>query len=129
MPWHTTTPMLQRHEFVILAGQQGPVFKELCRRFGISRKTGYKWLDRFRRGGAAALAEQPRRPHRSPMQTPSALSEAVIGLRLENPAWGGRKLKRRLEDLGHLDVPSASTCTEILRRADLLAKEVPRGPM
>jgi transposase InsO family protein len=121
--------MLQRHEFVVLAGQQGPAFKELCRRFGISRKTGYKWIDRFRSGGAAALTDQPRRPHRSPLQTPSALSEAVIGLRLVNPAWGGRKLKRRLEDMGHLDVPAASTCTEILRRADLLAKEVPHGPM
>lgn len=46
MPWRTLTPMSQRYEFVVLAGQSGLAFCELCRRFGVSRKTGYKWRQR-----------------------------------------------------------------------------------
>jgi transposase InsO family protein len=121
--------MSQRYEFVVLASQSGLAFKELCRRFGISRKTGYKWLERYQQSGAEALKDRSRRPVRSPQQTPPEVGERVIALRLENPAWGGRKLRRRLQDLGGQAVPSASTCTEILRRAELLRKDRPGGPM
>jgi transposase InsO family protein len=121
--------MSQRYEFVLLAGHAGLAFKELCRRFGISRKTGYKWRQRFRAGGASALGDRSRRPQGSPACTPAKVAEEVITLRCANPAWGGRKLRRRLQDLGHRSVPSASTCTEILRRADLLSSPVARGPL
>lgn len=103
--------------------------KELCRRFGISRKTGYKWLERYRRGGIEALEDRSRRPQRSPALIAPQLAAEVITVRVANPAWGGRKLRRRLQDLGHAAVPAASTCTAILRRADLLAKRGPRGPL
>jgi transposase InsO family protein len=120
--------MSQRYEFVVSAGLGGLPFAELCRRYGISRKTGYKWLARYRAGGPAALAEQSRRPRQSPRQTSSAMADTVIALRCET-TWGGRKLRRRLQDLGYQAVPSASTCTEIIRRADLLQKDSPRGPL
>jgi transposase InsO family protein len=129
MPWRINTPMSQRYEFVVLAGQSGLAFKELCRRFGVSRKTGYKWLLRYRAGGVAALQDQPRRPQHSPRQTPPVMTTEVIALRRAQPAWGGRKLRRRLQDLGHTAVPSASTCTAILRRADLLGPRPAPGPM
>ena len=129
MPWRTLTPMSQRYEFVILAGQSGLAFNELCRRFGVSRKTGYKWLQRYRAGGAEALQEQSRRPRHSPRQTPPAVTDAVVALRRAQPAWGGRKLRRRLQDLGHRQVPAASTCTAILRRADLLGSQPAPGPL
>ena len=129
MPWRTITPMFQRYEFVILAEQAGIAMKELCRRFGISRKTGYKWRERFRAGGREALGDRSRRPKRSPAQIAPALATQVIAVRLANPVWGGRKLRRRLQDLGHAPVPAASTCTEILRRADLLVPPVSRGPV
>ena len=119
--------MSQRYEFVVLAEQAGIPMKELCRRFGISRKTGYKWLERFRAGGREALGDRSRRPKRSPAQIAAALATQVIAVRLANPVWGGRKLRRRLQDLGHAPVPAASTCTEILRRADLLVPPVTRG--
>lgn len=119
--------MSQRLEFVVLASKAGLPFCELCRRFGVSRKTGYKWLERYRRGGAEALAERSRRPRRSPGQVDRAVAEVVIALRTETN-WCARKLRRRLQDLGHAQVPAASTCTEILRRADLLKKDVARGP-
>lgn len=120
--------MSQRLEFVILATQSAIAFKELCRRYGVSRKTGYKWLERYRSGGAEALKDGSRKPQRSPKQVAQTVAEAVIALRLET-AWGGRKLRRRLQDLGHAEVPAASTCTEILRRADLLKKGVVSGPL
>lgn len=121
--------MLQRYEFVVLANQSGIAFNELCRRFKVSRKTGYKWLERFEAGGMDALEDRSRRPVCSPRKAAESVAQMVIALRLENPAWGGRKLRRRLQDLGHKEVPSASTCTEILRRADLLKKDGPRGPL
>ncbi|HVT92060.1 MAG TPA: IS481 family transposase [Bryobacteraceae bacterium] len=121
--------MLQRYEFVVLASQSGIAFNELCRRFNISRKTGYKWLDRFEGGGVEALQDRSKKPVNSPRKVAECVAQTVIALRLENPVWGGRKLRRRLQDLGHKEVPSASTCTEILRRADLLKKDAPRGPL
>src|SRR5438046_904248 len=129
MPWRTTTPMSQRYEFVILAEQAGLAMKELCRRFGISRKSGYKWLQRYREGGPEALRDRSRRPKRSPALSAPDIAQEVIKVRLANPVWGGRKLRRRLQDLGHRAVPAASTCTEILRRAELLSTRVPGGPM
>lgn len=128
MPWQTFTPMSQRLEFVVLASQSGLAFSELCRRYNISRKTGYKWLGRYKAGGADALQDRSRKPQRSPKQVSAAAAEAVIALRVET-TWCGRKLRRRLLDLGHAAVPAASTCTEILRRADLLKKDGPSGPL
>jgi transposase InsO family protein len=126
MPWRTETHMSQRLEFVILASQSGIAFSELCRRFAVSRKTGYKWLKRYRAGGAEALQDRSRRPHHRPKQVAQSMAETVIALRHET-AWGGRKLRRRLQDLGHAQVPAASTCTQILRRADLLKKDGAQG--
>jgi transposase InsO family protein len=120
MPWNTATIMSRRHEFVLLASQPGINFRQLCRRFGISAKTGYKWRQRFRCGGTAALADQSRRPKTSPGSCAQELALGVLALRREHPAWGGRKLRRRLQDLGHPSVPAASTCTQIVRRAGLL---------
>ena len=128
MPWRTLTPMSQRLEFVVLATQSGIAFSELCRRFAVSRKTGYKWLTRYKADGAQGLKDRSRCPHHSPKQVSPTVAELVIALR-EETTWCGRKLRRRLQDLGHRDVPAASTCTEILRRASLLETEQTRGPM
>lgn len=119
--------MNQRLDFVILASQSGLEMKELCRRFGVSRKTGYKWLARYRTGGAEGLQERSRKPLHSPKQVAVGMAEAVVALRLET-TWCGRKLRRRLQNLGHTGVPAASTCTQILRRAGLLKQDAPAGP-
>lgn len=130
MTWNIKTVKTQRLEFVQLAQQKGVSFKELCRRHRISPKTGYKWLKRYAAGGEAALADRSRRPKRSPQQCPDKAAQAVIELRQEHPAWGGRKLRRRLQELQHTAVPAASTCTQILRRAELISAEASaaRGP-
>lgn len=115
MPWLEVSVMELRGEFVRLARQEGANVAALCRRFGISRKTGYKWLGRAD-GDAAALGDRPRRPRTSPRRTAAALETAVLAVRREHPCWGGRKIARRLADLGETKVPAPSTVTAILRR-------------
>lgn len=122
MPWSTRDTMSLREEFIALANHEGANRRELCRRFGISPQTGYKWLARFALQGVAGLADTSRRPHHSPAATAQALQQAVLALRCEHPAWGGRKIARRLQDLGQGCVaPSTVTC--ILHRHDLIGAE------
>ncbi|TFG88291.1 MAG: IS481 family transposase, partial [Hyphomicrobiales bacterium] len=131
MPWKDVRLMSQREEFVGLSMVDGTCFADLCRRFGISRKTGYKWLKRYRSQGRGGLADRSRRPRGSPARTPPAAEQAVVALRLEHPAWGGRKLKRVLEREGLAEAPAPSTITEILRRHEMIdpRESAARGPM
>lgn len=116
MPWKERSVMSERIAFVQQASQPGVNFSQLCDDFGISRKTGYKWLRRYQREGAAGLADRSRRPRRMPRKTSWEVEQAVLQLRRQHPVWGGRKLHARLKMLGHSDVPSPSTITAILRR-------------
>jgi transposase InsO family protein len=120
MPWKHVTPMSQRKEFVSLAMVDGVNMSRLCRRFEISRKTGYKWVARARAEGETGLADRSRRPRRSPRTTPRGLEEAVLQVREVHPAWGGRKLRVRLQAQGWTQVPAASTITAILHRHGLI---------
>ncbi len=116
MPWEEVSVMSKRREFVTLAQSEGTNIRELCRRFGISPTTGYKWLGRFRVGGITGLAELARRPLRSPMRTAPEIERSVLQLRDAHPAWGGRKLRAWLLARRRHGVPSPSTITAILRR-------------
>src|SRR3984893_18924380 len=108
--------MSQRHEFVMLFEQEGGNRRELCRRFGISPTIGS--------GGWRAIAGTPRRSWRIGRVARSARQRArrrkweelVLAVRDKHSAWGGRKIRRRLQDLGHHGVPSASTVTADLHR-------------
>ncbi len=123
MPWKLLTPMSQRKEFVSLVQTDGANMARLCRRFEISRKIGYKWLARYRATGEAGLADRSRRPHRSPGETKEALVAAVLAVRTAHPAWGGRKIRFRLQAQNWSEVPAASTITDILRRHGLINPE------
>src|SRR5688500_10316493 len=120
MTWKECSSMSQRLDFVELAQVERTNVALLCRRFGISRKTGYKWLRRYQVSGQAGLADHSRRPKATPKRTPAAVESQVVELRQKHRTWGGRKLKARLCHLGMTCVPSASTITEILRRHELL---------
>lgn len=124
MPWQEVCTMSLRLEFVTLAMQEEANVRDLCRRFGISPKTGYKWLERYCEAGSEGLKDRSRRPRHTPRRTSQALEQQVIELRQKHPAWGARKLKARLEALEVRDVPSASTITAILRRHELLDPDV-----
>jgi len=116
MPWRSVSIMENRQEFVRLAEQGGVSVADLCRRFGISRQTGFGYLRRHREHGDAGLEDRSRRPRTSPRRSSEATEEHVLRLREAHPSWGGRKLARRLRDQGLEGIPAPSTVTEILRR-------------
>jgi transposase InsO family protein len=92
MPWKTMEVREQRVEFVVRALGGSEPLSQLCREFGVSRPTGYKWVARYREGGVAAVAERSRRPLHSPTQTEAGLEARVKTLRAVYPDWGARKL-------------------------------------
>lgn len=104
-------------EFVTFVQKQNLTFSEMCKRFQISLSTGYRWLQRFDEEGMEGLKEKSRKPHTCPHQTPHNMQQKVLQLR-DKLGWGGRKIRRRLLDLGQSPsaVPAASTITEICRR-------------
>ena len=120
MPWKVQSPMSVREDFLELALLEDANISLLCRRFGISRKTGYKWLGRRRLDRAVVLVDRSRRPRCSPTRTVDSIEQQVVTLRRQHPAWGARKLKRRLEDLDVGDVPARSTINDILHRHQLI---------
>lgn len=112
MPWKESNRVSERRYLVQFA--PGGNVSELARRFGISRKTAYKWLRRAESGDE--LEDRSRRPRCSPGRTPREVEALVLAMRAAHPAWGGRKLRHLLVARG-IDVPPApSTITEILRR-------------
>lgn len=120
MPFRECSIVSQREEFCRLAGTPGANMRELCRRWGISPQTGYKWLGRFRSGSDACLEDRSRRPLSSPCRTTEETEASVLAVRREHPVWGGRKIRRVLQMQGVAGIPSASTITQILRRHALL---------
>jgi transposase InsO family protein len=111
--------MDQRTQFIAacLVGEE--TMSLLCRRFGISRKTGYKWLARFQAGGPAALVERSHAPHRQPHAIDVTLHEAIVALRAQHPHWGPRKLRAWLEQRRGGVWPATSTIGALLQRAGL----------
>ena len=123
MPWRETNAVSNRLEFVRLASQPGANKRELCRRFEISPKTGYKWLSRHKVADeVVSLQDRSRRPLRCEQRSAPELEQAVVQLRRQHPAWGGRKIARRLLDLGQASV-APSTVTSILHRHGLIRAE------
>jgi transposase InsO family protein len=122
MVWMEKSTVSLRQEFVHLARQDGANVRALCRQFGISPKTGYKWLNRFdaAAGSVLALHDRSRRPLNSPARSGDAVEQAVLALRREHPAWGGRKIAQRLSDLGQAEL-APSTVTHILHRHGLIS--------
>ena len=123
MPWKVDSIMSVRREFVTFASAPGANFSKLCERYKISRKTGYKWLDRSRQSPddlAGALLDRSRRPHTSPTRIDVAVEKRIVEMRGKHPAWGARKLRRRMLDLGQSDVPAASVVHDVLVRNGLV---------
>ena len=123
MPWKDVDMMTLRQEFTALAQQDGVNFSALCARFGISRKTGYKWRERSMTQGPAGLQDCSRRPCNTPLRTSQANEELVVKMRLKHPTWGGRKIHRSLLNQGRIEVPTPSTITRILHRHGLISEK------
>lgn len=92
----------------------------LCELHGVSRKTGYKWLKRYKEGGRAALEDRSRTPHSSPTAVSAEVKAEVLALRHEHPTWGPKKLCARLRVISpELAIPARSTVSRILNAAGL----------
>ena len=117
MPWSATSPMDERFQFVADVRRAHESMTALCDRYGISRKTGYKWCRRYATVGPAGLLEHSRRPHHSPTATDAAVVRALLALRAHHPTWGGKKLvvvlARRHPELPAL---APSTAAALLQR-------------
>jgi transposase-like protein len=121
MPWQEESTMQLRRQFVQDVQSSATPVSELCRAYGISRKTGYQWLERYEAGGLPALADQSRRPAVSPTATPAELVDALLAARLRHPTWGPRKLLRVLrQQLPAAPWPARSTIALHLHRAGLV---------
>ena len=97
MPWKDKTVEELRKEFVE-AGKTSKNLSALCREFGISRATGYKWLERDRR--SCPMTDRSRAPHHVPGRTPTEIEEAILHVRADNPEWGAKTILKVLENNG-----------------------------
>jgi len=121
MPWKETHVMDARRRFVTSRERSGLSLAELCRRFGISRKTGYKWLERWEAGGPPGLADRSSRPHTCAHAIPAPLVEAVVALRRKHPLYSAKKIRWYLERRHPTwPLPSRGTIHNILRRQGLV---------
>jgi putative transposase len=130
MPWQETSFMDQRIQF-IGDYQRGllPV-TELAERFGISRKTAYKWIDRYEDGGSPSLTDRSRRPLLCPHATSQDVVTAVLDARRHHPRWGAKKLLRILRRKAPGTTwPARSTVCDLLKRHDLVPKTRRRPPL
>jgi transposase InsO family protein len=117
MPFRGVSVMDQRAAFLAAAGAGEANIRAVCRSYGISPTTGYKWLAR---SAAGDLGERSRRPRHSPRATAPDLEAAVLEARREHPSWGGRKIHHALRLRGVSAVPHANTITGILHRHGLI---------
>ena len=122
MPWTNVTPMEEIIRFVMLAQTDRFTVTDLCEQFGISRKTGYKHLERYAASGVKGLEERSHRPHAFPQRTDEVVEALIVAERRLHRTWGPKKLHRILQVKHGIEAPPArSTIGEILRRYGLSA--------
>src|SRR5690606_13001689 len=120
MPWSTSSVMSLRFEFVTDAARNRMSFRDLCREYGISEKTGYKWRQRYMEGGRQALSDLSRAPHAPAHRVPREIVARICALREKHPQWGAGKLRSILAlKEPAITWPAASTITTILHREGL----------
>jgi transposase len=129
MPWKECSVMEERLRFVARL-LDGEAMTDMCREFGISRKTGYKIFERYKEHGLEALTDRSRRPVRYANQPPPQIEGLIVTLKREKPYWGARKIRelliRRLD--GDIRVPAKSTVHAVLHRHGLVKANRPTPP-
>ena len=123
MPWKERSVMEERLRFVARL-LEGEGMSDVCRQFGISRKTGYKIYNRYKKQGLEALCDRSRRPVRYANQLPHQVEQMIVRLKKEKPHWGARKIRellvRRLN--GDVRIPAKSTVHAVLDRHGLVKR-------
>jgi transposase InsO family protein len=124
MPWKETNAMKEKRSFIDAMLKQSKPFCELCREYGISEKTGYKWRNRFLERGYSGLEEESRAPQKRPNTIDGDTAAELIALRLAHPSWGGKKLLVLWQRTHpNLSPPSLSSVNRIIEKAGLLKKK------
>jgi len=122
MPWKEKSTLQQRKELVQRCLEGRDSVAALCREYGVSRQTGYKWLRRFESGGESALEELSRAPQRLARAMPEEVAARILQLRMQHPRWGPRKLRRLLEQADRsVAWPATSSIGALLKREGLVA--------
>jgi putative transposase len=123
MVWRKTCVMEERMRFVISVVENEAAFADLCRRFGVSRKTGYKWLERYREEGVEGLKDRSRAPLHHPQALTEKIAQRCIAVRHAHPTWGPVKVGAWLAEHGpQTRWPAASTIGELFDREGLTVK-------
>ena len=122
MPWKETCRMEERLKMILEMEKGKKAMAMICREYGISRQTGYKWLGRYQADPCVAmLQDRDRRPHFNPRQLEGAVVELIIEARKRWPHWGPRKLRVKLQELRpDVVLPAASTIGAVLKRSGLV---------
>src|SRR6266849_3405684 len=130
MPWLETTPVDERMRFIQDALSDRFTMSELCARYGVSRRVGYKWVARYEEEGRRGLHDRSRAPHHCPHRIPEEHAELLCQLRREHPHWGARKLLRILATRhpGETGWPAPSTAADLLARRGLVLRRRHRRP-
>jgi putative transposase len=130
MPWRQRLPMDERVQFMGDYQRELLTVTGLCDRYGVSRKTGYKWIARYAADGVAGLAARSSRPTRSPQTTAAPVAAAIVALRKRHPSWGGKKIVALLSEREPTwTLPAVSTANDILHRAGLVPSTRRRRPV
>lgn len=121
MPWRETCPMDERHLFITDYLREEASVAELCRRYEVSRKTGYKWIGRYEAEGFQGLAERSHVTHSCPHRLSEGLARRIVAVREKHPTWGPRKVRAWLVDR-HAEErwPATSTIGELFAAAGLV---------
>src|SRR5215470_131640 len=97
MGWKETCAVDERMRFMLAVERQEEAFAALCRRFGVSRTTGYRWLERYEEAGVEGLVDRSRAPHTHPLAVSTAIAERCLEVRRAHPSWGPVKVRAYLE--------------------------------
>lgn len=125
MPWECKAVETTRKEFVAKAVLAEQTISELCREYGISRPTAYKWIERYKKG--ESLADQSHEPFCKPFKTAPEMEDVILDLRQQHPTWGPRKLGRYLCNKGVTGLPCASTIAAILKRSGCITEQASKA--
>ena len=122
MPWKERCRLDERMNFITRM-KSGEKVTDLCKEFGISRKTAYKFIDRYEKQGPSGLHDVSRRPHFCPNETPEEIKSLIFNTKLERPTWGAGKIREWLMRKNpDLKIPSRFTVHEILNRYNLVTR-------
>lgn len=123
MPWKEMLPVDQREKFIVDAHVRAFNMSELCERYGISRKTGYKWLSRYEEEGKRGLRDRSKAPQSCPHRIDTVVARAICDVRRRHPTWGPRKILQYLEPrYPQMVLPAPSTAGDLLKRRGLVKK-------